>query len=50
MGVQTPLPGDVVSPPGGVHARKQEALLQDYRIYAAIRCVRENRLNHVTLD
>jgi hypothetical protein len=47
MGVQTPLPGDVVSPPGGVHARKHEALLQDYRIYAAIACARENRLNHV---
>ncbi|CAN5817724.1 indolepyruvate ferredoxin oxidoreductase family protein [soil metagenome] len=61
MGVQTLLPRDFVFPPGGVHARlstdtlglqarKQEALMQDYKIYAAIAYARENKLNHVTLD
>jgi indolepyruvate ferredoxin oxidoreductase len=61
MGLQTVLPRDFVFPPGGVHARlstdtlgvqarKQEALMQDYKIYAAIAYARENRLNHVTLD
>ena len=60
-GVQTLLPRDFVFPPGGVHARlstdtlgvqarKQEALMQDYKIYAAIAYARENKLNHVTLD
>ena len=61
MGVQTALPCDFVFPPGGVHARlstdtlglqarKQESLMQDYKIYAAIAYARENKLNHVTLD
>lgn len=60
-GVQTLLPRDFVFPTGGVHARlstdtlgvqarKQEALMQDYKIYAAIAYARENRLNHVTID
>ena len=60
-GIQTLQPRDFVFPPGGVHARlstdalglqarKQEALMQDYKIYAAIAYARENRLNHVTLD
>ena len=61
MGVKILLPSDFVFPPGGVHsrlsaetlgvqARKQEALMQDYKIYAAIAYARENKLNHVTLD
>jgi indolepyruvate ferredoxin oxidoreductase len=61
MGIQTLLPRGFVFPPGGVHARlstdtlgvqarKQESLMQDYKIYAAIAYARENRLNHVTLD
>jgi indolepyruvate ferredoxin oxidoreductase len=54
------LPTDFAFPPGGVHARlssdtlglqarKQEALMHDYKIYAAIAYARANRLNHVTL-
>ena len=61
MGFQTRLPRDFVFPAGGVHARlstdtlgvqarKQEALMQDYKIYAAIAYARENKLNHVTFD
>ena len=61
MAVQTRLPSDFAFPPKGVHARlstdtlgvqarKQEALMQDYKIYAAIAYARENRLNHVTID
>ncbi|CAB3760215.1 indolepyruvate ferredoxin oxidoreductase family protein [Paraburkholderia solisilvae] len=34
----------------GVQARKQEALMQDYKIYAALAYARANRLNHITLD
>src|SRR5580704_6405904 len=34
----------------GIQARKQEALMQDYKIYAALAYARENRLNHVTID
>jgi indolepyruvate ferredoxin oxidoreductase len=55
------LPEDFVPPDGGLHARlstdtlgvqarKQEALMQDYKIYAAIAYARANRLNHVTRD
>ncbi|WP_423457855.1 indolepyruvate ferredoxin oxidoreductase family protein [Ottowia sp. VDI28] len=61
MAVQTRLPAGFAFPPAGVHARlstdtlgvqarKQEALMQDYKIYAAIAYARENRLNHVTID
>ena len=31
-------------------ARKQEALMQDYKIYAALAYARENKLNHTTID
>ena len=34
----------------GVQARKQEALMQDFKIYAAMAYARENRLNRVTID
>jgi indolepyruvate ferredoxin oxidoreductase len=34
----------------GVQARKQEALMQDYKIYAAIAYARANALNRITLD
>jgi indolepyruvate ferredoxin oxidoreductase len=34
----------------GVQARKQEALMQDYKIYAAIAYARANKLNRVTID
>ena len=55
------LPQDFVVPEGGMHARlsrdtlgvqarKQEALMQDYKIYAAIAYARANRLNRVTRD
>ncbi|MEI7970387.1 MAG: indolepyruvate ferredoxin oxidoreductase family protein [Betaproteobacteria bacterium] len=55
------LPGDFVMPEGGlngrlstdtlgVQARKQEALMQDYKIYAAIAYARANHLNRVTID
>ncbi|MGH6638369.1 MAG: indolepyruvate ferredoxin oxidoreductase family protein [Polaromonas sp.] len=61
IGVQTLLPANFVFPDGGVHARlssdmlglqarKQEALMQDYKIYAAIAYARENRLNRVTIE
>jgi indolepyruvate ferredoxin oxidoreductase len=61
LDVHTRLPADFVFPPGGVHARlstdtlgvqarKQEALMQDYKIYAAIAYARANRLNRVTID
>jgi indolepyruvate ferredoxin oxidoreductase len=36
--------------PLGVQARKQEALMQDYKIYAALAYARANKLNHVTID
>ena len=59
--VQTRVPADFVMPPGGlncrlstdtlgVQARKQEALMQDYKIYAALAYARENKLNHTTID
>ena len=61
LNVQTLIPQNFVFPEGGVHARlstdtlgvqarKQEALMQDYKIYAAIAYARENKLNHVTMD
>ena len=61
LDVQTLLPQDFVFPEGGVHARlstdplglqarKQEALMQDYKIYAAIEYARVNKLNRVTID
>ncbi len=34
----------------GVQARNQEALMQDYRIYAAIAYARANKLNRTTID
>ncbi len=54
-------PADFVMPEGGlntrlsldtlgVQARKQEALMQDYKIYAALAYSRANKLNHVTID
>lgn len=54
------LPQDFVMPDGGLNARlttetlgieakKQEALMQDYKIYAALAYARENRLNHTTI-
>ena len=57
----TRLPTDFQMPPGGlnarlskdtlgVQARKQEALMQDYRIYAALAYARENRLNRTMID
>ncbi|HSV81994.1 MAG TPA: indolepyruvate ferredoxin oxidoreductase family protein, partial [Ramlibacter sp.] len=59
--IQTLLPQDLEMPEGGlncrlstdtlgVQARKQEALMQDYKIYAAMAYARENRLNRVTID
>jgi indolepyruvate ferredoxin oxidoreductase len=59
--VQCRLPDDFVPPAGGVHARlssdtlgvqarKQEALMQDVKIYAAIAYARANRLNRITID
>jgi indolepyruvate ferredoxin oxidoreductase len=55
------LPDEFVLPEGGlncrlstdtlgVQARKQEALMQNYKIYAAMAYARANRLNHVTID
>ncbi len=54
-------PDDVKMPDGGlntrlstdtlgVQARKQEALMQDYKIYAAIAYARANKLNRVMID
>jgi indolepyruvate ferredoxin oxidoreductase len=59
--VETRLPAGFAMPEGGlnnrlstdtlgVQARKQEALMQDYKIYAAMAYARENRLNRVTID
>ncbi len=59
--VQTILPAEFVLPEGGlncrlstdtlgVQARKQEALMQDYKIYAAMAYARANHLNRVTID
>ena len=54
-------PEDFVMPEGGlntrlstdtlgVQARKQEALMQDYKIYAAMAYARANKLNYTTID
>jgi indolepyruvate ferredoxin oxidoreductase len=59
--VEVKLPKDFTMPEGGlnarlssdsvgVQARKQEALMQDYKIYAALAYARENKLNRVTID
>ncbi|MES2297159.1 MAG: indolepyruvate ferredoxin oxidoreductase family protein [Pseudomonadota bacterium] len=59
--VQCKIPQDFVMPEGGLNARlssdplglqarKQEALMQDYKIYAALAYARENKLNRVTID
>ncbi len=59
--IDTLLPQDVAFPPDGVHARlstdtlglqarKQEALMQDHKIYAAIAYARVNKLNRTTLN
>ena len=59
--LQIKLPEDFVMPDGGlntrlsldtlgVQARKQEALMQDYKIYAALAYARANQLNHTTID
>jgi indolepyruvate ferredoxin oxidoreductase len=55
------LPVDFTMPPGGLNgrlstatlglqAREQEALMQDYKIYAALAYARANRLNHTVID
>jgi len=55
------LPDDFVMPEGGLNcrlssdtlglqARKQEALMQDYKIYAALAYARANRLNRTMID
>jgi indolepyruvate ferredoxin oxidoreductase len=36
--------------PIGIQSRKQEALMQDYKIYAVLVYARANRLNHTTID
>ncbi|MBC3916903.1 indolepyruvate ferredoxin oxidoreductase family protein [Undibacterium sp. CY18W] len=59
--LQITIPQDFVMPEGGlntrlsldtlgIQARKQEALMQDYKIYAALAYARANKLNHVTID
>ena len=59
--LQIAYPTDFVMPEGGlntrlstdtlgVQARKQEALMQDYKIYAALAYARANKLNHTTID
>ncbi|CDG85711.1 indolepyruvate ferredoxin oxidoreductase family protein [Janthinobacterium agaricidamnosum] len=59
--VQVRIPQDFVMPEGGLNARlssialgqqarQQEALMQDYKIYAALAYARENKLNHTTID
>ncbi|MES2038471.1 MAG: indolepyruvate ferredoxin oxidoreductase family protein [Pseudomonadota bacterium] len=59
--LQITIPQDFVMPEGGlntrlsldtlgIQARKQEALMQDYKIYAALAYARINKLNHVTID
>ncbi|MYN05252.1 indolepyruvate ferredoxin oxidoreductase family protein [Pseudoduganella sp. DS3] len=59
--VETKIPQDFVMPEGGLNARlssmplgqqarSQEALMQDYKIYAALAYARENKLNHTTID
>ena len=59
--VEVKIPHDFVMPEGGLNARlssiplgqqarNQEALMQDYKIYAALAYARENKLNHTTID
>jgi len=59
--VETRIPKNFVMPEGGLNARlssiplgqqarNQEALMQDYKIYAALAYARENKLNHTTID
>jgi indolepyruvate ferredoxin oxidoreductase len=59
--VQVKIPHDFVMPEGGLNtrlssvplgqqARNQEALMQDYKIYAALAYARENKLNRTTID
>ena len=59
--VQVKIPLDFHLPEGGLNARlsalplgqqarAQEALMQDYKIYAALAYARENHLNHSTID
>ena len=61
FGVKTLLPEDFVMPEGGlnnrllsdmvgIQARKHEALMQDYKIYAALAYARTNHLNRTTID
>jgi indolepyruvate ferredoxin oxidoreductase len=58
--LQTVVPANFVMPEGGlngrlsadplgVQARKQEALMQDYKIYAALAYARANKLNRTTI-
>lgn len=59
--IETRIPTDFVMPEGGLNcrllsdaigmqARKQEALMQDYKIYAALAYARANKLNHTTIN
>jgi indolepyruvate ferredoxin oxidoreductase len=59
--VDVKLPQDFAMPEGGLNtrlsaiplgqqARNQEALMQDYKIYAALAYARENKLNRTTID
>ena len=59
--IETRIPTDFIMPEGGLNcrllsdaigmqARKQEALMQDYKIYAALAYARENKLNHTTIN
>jgi len=59
--VDVKIPQDFVMPEGGLNARlssiplgqqarNQEALMQDYKIYAALAYARENKLNHTTIS
>ncbi len=59
--VKTLYPTDFAMPEGGLNARlsndllglqarKQEALMQDYKIYAAMAYARLNKINHTTID
>jgi len=59
--VQVKIPEDFTMPPGGVNSRLltgplraqvlgQEALMQDYKAYAAVAYARANKLNHTVID
>jgi indolepyruvate ferredoxin oxidoreductase len=59
--VDVKIPQDFAMPEGGLNtrlsaiplgqqARNQEALMQDYKIYAALAYARENKLNRTTID